>query len=101
MFPDFRETCNARGLLEDDQEFIDDIIRTSFTGSSSYMRQFFVVLLMSNTLSKPEVVWKNTWEFLSDDILYRRRKKLNRPGTITLDFGLYVHVRIYVICINR
>ncbi|KAF8062154.1 hypothetical protein N665_1201s0007 [Sinapis alba] len=54
-YPSYKETCFARGLLEDDQEYIDDIVRKSFTGSASYM------------------------QFLSDDIEYRRRKLFNRP----------------------
>ncbi|KAF8105764.1 hypothetical protein N665_0156s0018, partial [Sinapis alba] len=65
QYSSYKETCFARGLLEDDQEYIDNIC--------------FVVMLMSNSLSKPENVWENTWEFLSDDIEYRRRKLLNKP----------------------
>lgn len=82
VYETYKETCFAMGLLEDDQEYINDLLRASFTETGSYMRQAFMIMLMSNTLSKPEVVWGHTWELLSEDIEHTRRRLLHRPGTV-------------------
>lgn len=83
----FKEACYARGLLNDDQEYIDGIKEASFWGSAYYLRRLLAVLLMSNQLAKPEYVWTNTWEYLADDILHRQRRSLNFPG---------IHVYIFI-----
>ncbi|XP_022014851.1 uncharacterized protein LOC110914362 [Helianthus annuus] len=68
VFPTFRDACYARGLLDDDKEYIEAIKEAYQTGSGYYLRNWFATMLASNTLSKPEHVWENTWEYLADGL---------------------------------
>ncbi|KAL4585021.1 hypothetical protein LXL04_009634 [Taraxacum kok-saghyz] len=78
-FPTFREACFALGLLHDDKEYIESIEEASHSGSGYYLRSLFASMLTSNTLSRPEFVWRKTWEMLSDEILYTQQIKLKSP----------------------
>ncbi|XP_022003222.2 uncharacterized protein LOC110900650 [Helianthus annuus] len=60
VYPTFRDTCYARGLLDDDNEYIECIKESTFTGNGHYLRSLFGTLLLSNTLSRPEFVWEKT-----------------------------------------
>ncbi|XP_022032333.1 uncharacterized protein LOC110933417 [Helianthus annuus] len=80
VFPTFRDACYARGLLDDDKEYIEVIKEAYYTGSGYYLRNLFATMLASNTLSRSEHVWENTWEYLSDGILYNRQKLLRIEG---------------------
>ncbi|XP_022024354.1 uncharacterized protein LOC110924672 [Helianthus annuus] len=69
LFPTFRDACYAIGLLDDDNEYVEAIKEASFEGHDGYLRALLATLLLSNTLSRPEFVWENTWKYLADDIL--------------------------------
>ncbi|CAO2834987.1 unnamed protein product, partial [Amaranthus hypochondriacus] len=74
LYPTFKDACFAMGLLDDHKEYADGITEASFWATAQYLRKFFAILLMSNSISRPKFVWNETWKFLSEDILYRQRK---------------------------
>lgn len=76
----FRDACYNLGLLDDDQEFIDAIKEASLWGTGHVLRSLFVTMLLSNSLSKPEFVWEETWRYLSEDMVYHQRRILQRHG---------------------
>ncbi|XP_022023686.1 uncharacterized protein LOC110923942 [Helianthus annuus] len=68
--------------IHDDNEYVEAIKEASFEGHAGYLRALFATLLLSNTLSRPEFVWENTWKYLADDIVYRRQKETNISGLV-------------------
>ncbi|KAF7826876.1 uncharacterized protein G2W53_018040 [Senna tora] len=55
VYPTFKDACYVMGLLDDDKEYIEDIIEDLFTYG------------------------KNTWMHLFDDILLKERHRLGNP----------------------
>ncbi|KAK9049910.1 hypothetical protein SSX86_031120 [Deinandra increscens subsp. villosa] len=77
----FKDACYALGLLDDDREYIEAIVEASHYGSGHYLRNLFATMLWCNTLSRPEHVWENSWETLSDGIVYQRKQNPNTQGS--------------------
>ncbi|CAJ2631977.1 unnamed protein product [Trifolium pratense] len=75
-YPTFKEACYAMSLLDDDKEYIDAIMEASHWGTGSNLRELFANYLLSNQFSRPEFVWNETWEYLTDDILSTQRMLL-------------------------
>ncbi|XP_013751877.2 ATP-dependent DNA helicase PIF2-like [Brassica napus] len=65
--------------MDDDKEFIEAIKDASDCSSATYARKLFARMLVSKSLSPPHVVWEATWEYLTDDILYKKRRETGRP----------------------
>ncbi|GER27441.1 helicase-like protein, partial [Striga asiatica] len=81
----YRDACFSLGLVEDDKEYIEGIIETSQWSSTNSLRNLFATLLSSDTLGLPEFVWDSCWPYLSDDILYNRRRDLQHPELVLRD----------------
>ncbi|XP_016178392.1 uncharacterized protein LOC107620783 [Arachis ipaensis] len=96
VYDSFKAACNALGLLSDDQEFINAIKETAEVSSSFQLRQLFVTLLASNSMNKPELVGRDTWRLLADDILYYRRRELQLQELVMTEEELEVLCLIQV-----
>lgn len=79
-YPTYKDACQARGLLEDDKEYIDGLLEASLWGSGDYLRSFYVILIMTDSMSRPEVVYEKTWHVMAEDVESRERVKRENPG---------------------
>ncbi|XP_019189858.1 PREDICTED: uncharacterized protein LOC109184316 [Ipomoea nil] len=77
QYNSFRDVCYARGLIEDDKEYIDAITEAATWSLASSLRKLFVTLLISSSMSKPENVWEMVWQYLSDDAEYIYRRNFS------------------------
>lgn len=84
VFETFKDACFARGLLDDDKEYINAIKEASTWASGNFLRTFFVMLLLSDSISRPFVLWTTTNDLLMEDILYQQRKIMNIPSKYTV-----------------
>ncbi|XP_028767101.1 uncharacterized protein LOC114724813 [Neltuma alba] len=82
----FKAACFARGLLEDDNEYIAAIKEASVWASGSQLRRLFVSMLLCCSLQHPDTVWKETSNILSEDLLHIPR---NDPVLSDIHISLF------------
>ncbi|XP_076954786.1 uncharacterized protein LOC143629378 [Bidens hawaiensis] len=78
----YRDACYKRGLLDDDNEYIEAIEEASHTVSGYYLRSLFATMLITYSLSRPDDVWKKCWHYLIDGILYKQQNDQKNPDLV-------------------
>ncbi|XP_022032410.1 uncharacterized protein LOC110933499 [Helianthus annuus] len=74
VYDTYRDACYALGLLDDDSKYVEAIKEANLTGSASYIRNLFSMMLLFSSLSRPEVFWESSWRYMADDFVYRLAK---------------------------
>ncbi|XP_019178998.1 PREDICTED: uncharacterized protein LOC109174197 [Ipomoea nil] len=85
QYGSFRDACYARGLVDDDKEYVDGIEEANHWASGDKLRRFFVTLIMTSCIGKPEAVWSAVWQHLSEDAQYQIRKQLHNTDYVMND----------------
>ncbi|KAJ0468998.1 putative DNA helicase Pif1, P-loop containing nucleoside triphosphate hydrolase [Helianthus annuus] len=85
VYHTFKDACFARGLLDDDNEYIIAMKEASTWATSDFLRTFFVMLLMSNSINRPGHFWTQTKSLLCEDILYQQRRVTGIPDLVLLE----------------
>lgn len=68
IHPTFREACLARGLLEDDNEWIQCLQDASVMQTGKQLRALFVVILRDCLPSQPAQLWQQFRQHICDDL---------------------------------
>jgi hypothetical protein len=76
----FRETCNARGLLGNDQEWYEAFDEAAAWATAPQLRQLFVTMLLFCEVTDERAFFEKVWRLLADDIQYRIREIICNPN---------------------
>ncbi|XP_012851110.1 PREDICTED: uncharacterized protein LOC105970833 [Erythranthe guttata] len=88
VYPTFRDACYVLSLLDDNKEYMDAIREVNAWASGDYIRRLFAVMLLSNSLSRPEHVWQSCCSGLAEGIAYIEQWLHNNPDLSISDESL-------------
>jgi hypothetical protein len=88
----FKQACIARGLLEDDQEWIQCLQEASAMQTGSQLRYLFTTIIRDCAPAQPELLWERFKEHICDDLQHAlRRRGIQAPTEDQAhDYGLYL-----------
>lgn len=82
VYPTFRQACEARGLLENDNEWHLLFDEAIVSASSYQLRQLFVTVVMFCSIGNVRSLFDKYWTYFTDDIQHRVRKMLSNPSYV-------------------
>ncbi|XP_074327016.1 uncharacterized protein LOC141664957 [Apium graveolens] len=74
VYDSFKESCAALGLLLDDSQWHEAIIKNAHSSFLNQLREMFVNILAYYSVSDPLSLWNEHWSCFSDDVEHHRKK---------------------------
>ncbi|GJS91734.1 DNA helicase [Tanacetum coccineum] len=80
VYPTCRATCQALGLLEDDQEWENTMQEAACTATPAELQTLFAHILTFCHVTDPVSLWGRVWKSMSEDLPYTSLISLNIPN---------------------
>ena len=96
LYATFKAACVARGLLEDDNEWISCFTEASRFSSGSSLRTLFVTALIHGDITAPNLLWEQFRNSICDDLPRRVQQFTDIPLDFDnphWDYGLFLLAR--------
>jgi hypothetical protein len=77
IYPTFKEACNARALLSNDQEWHSSFDEAACWATSNQLRHLFFRMLLFCEVGDEHVFFEKVWRLLADDIQYNMHRVLS------------------------
>jgi hypothetical protein len=85
QYPTFCATCEALGLLGDDQEWSHALTDAAQWATAKQLRQLFVTLLLFCEVTNPSKLFDDHASHMSEDILYQINRNSSQTNNFVLD----------------
>ena len=82
MYNTYREACEARGLLESDNEWILLFDEAIVSASANQLRHLFVTVVLHCSVGNVRALFDKYWLYLTDDIRKGLINALGNPGYV-------------------
>ena len=93
VYETYKDTCETRGLLEDDGEWLQCLREAALMQTGSQLRNLFIIILLHCAPVRPGHLWEQTKMHLCDDLQYQLIHRLHMPEPTeeqVYDYGLYL-----------
>lgn len=94
----YRETCDALGLLNDDNEWHEAFAENKSTAFPWQLRSLFVHIITNCQVTDVYKLWISHWECMADDILHKQKVLTGNPNLKLSDEQLQNYALAGMLC---